>query len=144
RALASGPRNRSAELRARENEIQLESPLRAAAQRRPRPAYPPSHPLRPLPQYEFLDLARAGLGHLAEHHVARALVVGEVLAAEGDDVGGRGRGHSGLELDEGNGGLAPSLVGPSDHGAGSNRRVLVEGVLDLDGGDVLAARDDDV
>src|SRR6188768_2256008 len=49
-------------------------------------------PLRPLPQHELLDLPRARLRHLREHHVARHLVGGEVGATVGDDVlHGRGR-----------------------------------------------------
>ena len=41
-------------------------------------------------------------------------------------------------------GLAPFLVGLGDDGRRLHGRVLVERVLDLDRGDVLAARDDDV
>jgi hypothetical protein len=43
----------------------------------------PSHFLRHLAQLEFLHLAGGGLGQFREHHVARAFVAGEILAAPG-------------------------------------------------------------
>ncbi len=66
-----------------------------------------------------------------------------MLAAPGHDLG-LGRRLAGLQLDEGARRLAPFLVGPCDDGGGLDRRVLVERVLDLDRGDVLAAGDDDI
>ena len=61
----------------------------------------------------------------------------------GDQLG-LGRVGLGLQLDEGAGHLAPFLVRLGDHRGQHDGRVLVERVLDLDRGDVLAARDDDV
>ena len=49
---------------------------------------PVSRPL-PLAQHELLDLAGRGLGQLAELDGVRALEVGQMLAAEGDDLLGR-------------------------------------------------------
>jgi hypothetical protein len=48
--------------------------------------------LRPLAQHEFLDFARRRLGQRPEDHMPRGLEVGEVGAAEGDDLGGVGGG----------------------------------------------------
>ena len=56
-------------------------------------------------------------------------------------VGGNG---AGLQHDEGAGRLAPFLVGPGDDGDFEHGGMLDEHALDLDGRDVLAARDDDV
>src|SRR5262245_44644318 len=96
-----------------------------------------SNPLRPVPQHELLDLAGAGLRHLAEHDVAGAFVAGEAVAAPGEELLLRGR-RPGFELDEGHGRLAPFLVGPRHYRTDGHGRVLVEHVLDLDGGDVLS------
>src|SRR5215211_9352814 len=75
--------------------------------------------------------------------MARDLVAGELLTAPADQF--LGRDHLGrLELDEGAWRLAPFLVRFRDDGRRLHGRVLVERVLDLDRGDVLAARDDDV
>ena len=49
-----------------------------------------------------------------------------------------------LERDEGARALAPLGVRPRDHGGLEHGGVAVQGALDLDRGDVLAARDDDV
>jgi hypothetical protein len=60
-----------------------------------------------------------------------------------DDLlcGGR---HPGTQRDECLGGLAPLLVRHPDHRRFQHRGIAVDRLLDLDGGDVLAARDDDV
>ena len=71
------------------------------------------------------------------------LEVGEVLAGEGAEIG-FGGGGAGAEDDEGVRGLAPLLVGQADDGGLLDGGVAEERGLDLDGGDVLAAADDDV
>ena len=83
------------------------------------------------------------LRQFGEHHVARAFVAREVLAAPRHQFVGR-RLLPRLELDERARRLAPFLVGLRHHGGGLHGRMLVERVLDLDRGNVLAARDDDV
>ena len=45
-----------------------------------------SHLFRHLAQLELLHLAGGGLGQFGEHHVARAFVAGEILAAPGDEI----------------------------------------------------------
>ncbi len=77
-------------------------------------------------------------GISAKSTVVRAFEGGEMLAAPGDDLG-LARAAAGLELDEGAGRLAPFLVGLRHHRGGLHGRMLVERVLDLDRGDVLAA-----
>ena len=52
--------------------------------------------------------------------------------------------RTGLEHDDGNGHLAPSLVRSPDHGGLRDGFVLVQHALDLGAGDVLAARHDHV
>src|SRR2546428_1795743 len=94
-------------------------------------------------QHELLDLAGRGLGQVAELNPGRALEVGDVLAAELDDLG-LGGALARLEGHEGLGALAPLGVGHRHHRALHHRRVLGHRLLDLDGRDVLAARDDDV
>src|SRR5438067_12365391 len=96
-----------------------------------------------VPQHELLDLAGRRLGQVAELDGSRALEVGDVLPAELDGLllGGP---RAGLEGDEGLGPLAPLRVGDGDHRALHDGRVLGHRLLDLDRGDVLAARDDDV
>ena len=73
----------------------------------------------------------------------RALEVGEDRAAVGDQVSAVAS-APGLSVTKAHGALAPLRVGPRDHGGLEHRRVAVERALDLDRGDVLAARDDDV
>src|SRR2546421_3141040 len=89
-------------------------------------------------QDELLDLARRGLGQVAELDGGRALEVRDVLAAELDDLG-LGRLHPRLEGDERLRPLAPLLVGHGDHRALHDRGVARDGLLHLDGRDVLAA-----
>ena len=48
------------------------------------------------------------------------------------------------QFDEGAGALAPAVVRHRHHGAQAHRRMAIQRLLDLDGRDVLAARDDDV
>ncbi|MEL0019067.1 MAG: hypothetical protein VW709_04280, partial [Rickettsiales bacterium] len=55
-----------------------------------------------------------------------------------------GEAGAGLRLHEGAGALAEALVRHGDDGAGFDRGMAVEQVLDLDDGNVLAAADDDV
>src|SRR3984893_9094066 len=66
-----------------------------------------------------------------------------MLAAPGDKILA-GRLVSRLELDEGAGGLAPFLIGLGHNGRRRHSGMLVERVLDLDRGDVLAPGNDDV
>ena len=73
-------------------------------------------PLRALTQQEFLDLACAGLWHLAEHDRARALVAGEMRAAPGNYVLSRGRCDAGPQLNERARRFAPSRNATSGHG----------------------------
>src|SRR3989442_4940980 len=114
------------------------SACRSAAAR-----WPSVDPLRPaLPllvaQDELLDLARRGLGQVAELDGGRTLEVRDVLAAELDDLG-LGRLHPRLEGDERLRPLAPLLVGHGDHRTLHDRGVARDGLLHLDGRDVLAA-----
>jgi len=66
-----------------------------------------------------------------------------VLFSEGEDVFG-GSLLTVFELDEGFGPLAPFLVGRGHDRHGGDGRVPADRRLDLDGGDVLTAGDDDV
>src|SRR5215831_3044695 len=94
-------------------------------------------------QHELLDLAGRGLRQLAELHRRRTLEAGDVLPAELDDLllaGSRAL----LERDERLGALSPLLVRNRHHRAFEDGRVLGDGLLDLDGRDVLPTRDDDV
>src|SRR5437667_53271 len=79
-----------------------------------------------------------GEGQVAELDGGRALEVRDVLAAELDDLG-LGRLHPRLEGDERLRPLAPLLVGHGDHRALHDRGVARDGLLHLDGRDVLAA-----
>src|SRR5262249_10730097 len=94
-------------------------------------------------QHEFLDLARRGLGKLAELHRRRTLEAGDVLPAELDDVLLAGL-RALLERDERLGTLPPLLIRNRNHGAFEDGGMLGDGLLDLDGRDVLSAGDDDV
>ena len=91
----------------------------------------------------FCSLPVEVLGNLGEHHGARAFVGGEVLPAPSDQFLGRGR-CAGLKFDEGARRLAPFIVGLGDHGDHLHGGMLVESVLDLDRGNILAAGNDDV
>ena len=75
--------------------------------------------------------------------VRGALKRASSLAAVLDQLLGRGGGAL-AQRDEGARALAPLLVGPGDHGGLQHGRMTVEGALDLDRADVLAAGDDDV
>ena len=74
----------------------------------------------------------------------RHFVMRQIGAAPGDDVGGRNRAGIRLQCDEGAGRLAPFLVRPGDDRGFHDLRMAIQHLLDLDRGDVLAARDDDV
>src|SRR5687768_963180 len=94
-------------------------------------------------QNELLDLAGGRLGQIAELHGRGRLEVGDVLLAEIDDFSfcrpcTRLQGHEGL------GPLAPLLVGHGHHRALHDGGMAGHALLDLDGRNVLAARDDDV
>src|SRR5207245_427808 len=86
----------------------------------------------------LLELGRRGRGQGAELDGGRALEVRDVLAAELDDLG-LGRLHPRLEGDERLRPLAPLLVGHGNHRALHDRGVARDGLLHLDGRDVLAA-----
>src|SRR5262249_13954919 len=94
-------------------------------------------------QHELLDLAGRGLGQLTELDGRRRLEVGDVLLAELDDLGLGGL-PAGLEGHEGLGPLAPFFIRDGHYRALHHARVPGHALLDLDGRDVLAARDDDV
>src|SRR5699024_7861619 len=95
-------------------------------------------------QLELLQLAGRGAGQLvAELHGRRRLVAGDPLLAPGDDVR-LGRRAALGEDDERLDRLAPLLAGHADDGDLGDVRVGEDDVLDLDGGDVLPAGDDDV
>src|SRR6478672_10111118 len=90
----------------------------------------------------LLDFAGRRLGQLTELETLGDLVPGQPLPRV---FGQRVRVDVVLpERDEGDGHLAPALVRHPDHGAFHHRGVAVQYLLDLDGGDVLASRDDDV
>ena len=102
-----------------------------------------SGPVR-LAQHELLDLAGGGAGEVvALLDRGRALEAGEVLLAVGDDRLLVERGSL-TDDDKGFGGLAPAFMGDADDGGVDDVGVLVEDGFDLEGGDVLAAGDDDV
>src|SRR6516225_9442767 len=94
-----------------------------------------------VPQHELLHLAGGGLGQRPELDRVRALVVGEPLPAERDDLLPGGRGAL-VEGDERLGPLTPVLVRDADHRALQHRGMGRDGLLDLDAGDVLPAGDD--
>src|SRR6266581_7523509 len=97
----------------------------------------------PLAQRVLLHLAGRGLRQRTEGDRPRALEVCEYRAAVGDDVGLRRR-PSLLEHDERLRHLAPLRVRHGDHRHLEHVGVARDRLLDLDGRDVLAARDDDV
>src|SRR6478609_263466 len=71
-----------------------------------------------------------GSAAIAELDLARVFVGRHLLAAEGDELLGRGR-LAGPQADVGLDGLAAVGVGHPDHGGLAHRFVLVEDVLDL-------------
>src|SRR5689334_7224034 len=97
----------------------------------------------PIPQHELLDLAGGRLRQLPELDRRRRLEARDVLLAEVDDLP-LARALSRLERHERLGPLAPFLVGYGHDRALHHRGTPGLALLDLDGGDVLAARDDDV
>src|SRR5918997_1757176 len=96
-----------------------------------------------LAQDELLDLAGRGLGQLAELDGGGGLEAGDVLLAEVYYLL-LCRVLSLLEDHESLRALAPLLVRDGHHGGLHHRRVAGDRLFDLDGGDVLAAGDDDV
>src|SRR2546430_15876432 len=90
-----------------------------------------SQSLGALAQYVFLDLARGGRRHRAEHLLFRDLKAGQVLPAP-VDVFALGGLCAGLELDERARRLAPLLVGPRDDRGELGGRMLIERDLDFD------------
>src|SRR5712691_5575485 len=80
---------------------------------------------------------------VVERYLARDLVAGHVLAAEGDDLLRAERGAR-LELKLGVHALAPVLVGDAEDGGVEDLRMPVERVLDLGRVDIHARRDDHV
>src|SRR5262245_42215470 len=94
-------------------------------------------------ELELLYLAGGGAGQVRDElDVTRRLVAGQKRAYVLDQVL---CGHSGVPRDDERlRTLAPRLVGHADHRDVLHRRVREQGLFDLDGGDVLAARDDDV
>src|SRR5690606_38037483 len=102
-----------------------------------------SQGFRKLAQCELLDLARRRLGYRLKSDVPGTLVARQMLPAPLDNFLGGGL-RARLQLDEGKGRLTPLLVRLGNDCNSGDRRVLVDRVLDLDGRDVLATRDDDV
>src|SRR5215468_5936433 len=103
-------------------------------------------PPRPegLAQDPLHQLARAvPRQRLVERHLARHLVAGQVLPAEGGHPLGVQR-VAGARLDGRVHALAPFVVGHAEDRGVLDRRVAVQGVLDLRGVDVDATRDDHV
>src|SRR5207247_9010442 len=96
-----------------------------------------------LAQHELLDLARGGLGQVAELDGRRRLEVGDVLLAEVDDLALAGLVPR-LERDERLRTLAPLLVGDGDDRALHHGGVAGAELARLDRRGVPAARDDDV
>src|SRR6266513_2266793 len=96
-----------------------------------------------LAQHELLDLSGGGLRQVTELDGGGTLEVGDVPAAELDELPFRRR-HVWLQGDERLGPLAPLLVRDGDHRALEHGGVLGDSLLDLHRRDVLAARDDDV
>src|SRR5208282_418977 len=94
-------------------------------------------------QDELLDLAGGGLRQRPELDRVGALVVGEALAAERDDLVRGGYGTL-VEGDERLGPFSPVRVRDPDNRAFEHGGVGAERLLDFDAGDVLAAGDDDV
>ena len=78
-----------------------------------------------------------------EGHLARRLVVGEVRAAELQQLARRDA-AAGAELDGGVDALSPVRIGYSEDGGVLDGGMTVQGVLDLGRVDVHAARDDHV
>src|SRR2546425_922604 len=97
----------------------------------------------PIAQDELLDLPGGRLRQLAELDGGGTLEMGDLPPAELDDLLLSGL-HARLERDEGLRPLAPLLVRDGDHRALEDGGVPGDRLLDLDGRDVLAARDDDV
>src|SRR3954469_19229113 len=97
---------------------------------------------RPFPQGVLLDLSRRGLRDLGVHDGARNLEARQQLPAVLDQLGLRD-GPPRLQLDVRARRLAPLLVRLRDDRGEGDRGVAVERLLDLEGGDVLAAGDDD-
>src|SRR5215210_7241535 len=96
-----------------------------------------------LAQHELLDLARRGLGQLGELDGGGGLEAGDALLAEVYYLVLR-RLLALLQDDERFGALAPLLVGYGHDGGLHDGRVAGDGLLHLDGRDVLTTRDDDV
>src|SRR3954462_7004469 len=84
-----------------------------------------------LAQGELPDLAARGLGQRAELHGIGTLEVGDLAAAERDQLA-LGRDRSVLEGDERLGALAPALVRHRHDGALEDGGVTADDLLDLD------------
>jgi len=97
-----------------------------------------------LAKFELLQFAGGGASELgAELDALRALVTGELGAYVRDEIGlgelGPGRADHETHHE-----FTPLLVGDSDDGDLAHLGMTEDGVLHLDGRDVLATRDDDV
>src|ERR1700738_2542789 len=98
---------------------------------------------RPVAEYNFLHLAGGGLGQSSELNRRRAFEVRQVLAAESNELL-RADAAVRLEGDECLRPLTPFVVWNTDYGALQHRGVPGQGLLHLDGRNILTARDDDV
>ena len=94
-------------------------------------------------QFVLADLAGGGARQRAEFDVLGTLEVRQALAAPGDQLFGGG-GVIGLEADVGLRHFSPFLVGDGDDGDFGDGGVIGQRLLHFNGGDVLAAGDDDV
>ena len=87
--------------------------------------------LRHLAQFEFLDLAGAGLRNFTEHEVPRAFVGGQMLAAPLNQFLRAGL-CVWLQFDKGARRLAPFIIRFRDYCGGGNGGMLVQSIFDLD------------
>ena len=76
--------------------------------------------------------------------MSRALKMRHIVAAEIYDFVRRGGLDARFQFDKGAGRFAPFVVGLGDDGGGEDGGVFIEYALNLDGGNVFAAGNDDV
>ena len=95
-----------------------------------------------LAELGLFDLARGIARHVGEDDLAGTLIARQTHAKLVDLL--LGAGHALLDLNDGRGNLAQTLVGQADNGNVADLLVGTEEVLDLDRVEVLSARDDNV
>ena len=99
---------------------------------------------RLIPQLEFLDLAGRCLGQRSRNTTVLGALKWAMLSRQKAISSASVACGVRLQLDKGAGRFAPFLVRARDHGGLHHGGVFIEDTLDLDRGDVLAPRDDDV